>query len=199
MKIILSTRNPSKAEQIRAIFNGTSFTILTLTEAGIKGEAIEDGKTLRENASKKALFAHEHKPTHWAMADDTGLFINALNGEPGIRAARWAGESASTDEITTYTLKQLQRSSDRSAVFETVVVLVSPSGEQKSFRGKVKGTLLEIPRVKSQPKMPYSPIFIPNGESKVWAEMTTEYENNISHRGIAFRKVREYLESQLRG
>lgn len=199
MKIILSTRNPSKAEQIRAIFDDNSFSVLTLVEAGIVGEGVEDGKTLKENALKKALFAHDKEPKYWAMADDTGLFINALNGEPGIRAARWAGESASTDEITAYTLKRLEGLSDRSAIFETVVALIKPSGEQVFFVGKVKGSLLEAPRVKPQPKMPYSPLFVPEGENKVWAEMTTEYENKISHRGIAFRKARDFLESQLRG
>ncbi len=128
MKIILSTRNPSKAEQIREIFRGSSFPILTLADIGIEGEAVEDGTTLEENALKKALFAHERAPQLWTMADDTGLFI-------------------------------------------------------------------EAPRVKPQPKMPYSPIFMPDGENQVWAEMTVEYENSISHRGKAFRQARVFLES----
>lgn len=190
MNIILSTRNPSKAEQIRAIFADTPITILTLTDAEIEGEVIEDGSTLEENAMKKALFAH--RPKEWAMADDTGFFIDALNGKPGVHAADWAGD-VSTDEITKYTLEQLKGVRDRRATFETVVALLTPSGELRYFRGRVEGNILDTPRVPNQPKMPYSSIFVPKGSNKVWAEMTTHEENKISHRGEAFRKVREFL------
>src|SRR4051812_32718199 len=127
------------------------------------------------------------------MGDDTGLFIDSLNGKPGIYSARWAGEQASTDEITQYTLRKLEGVKDRSATFRTVVALISPNGVQKIFTGEVRGKILETPRVKPQPKMPYSPIFVPDGSEKVWAGMTTEEENAISHRGKAFRLVREYL------
>lgn len=193
MKIILSTRNPSKAEQIRAIFHGTPISILSLDEAGIQGEGTEDGTTLAENAFKKALFAHQYSKG-WAMADDTGLFIDALNGEPGVRAARWAGDPATTDEITSYTLQMLDGVTDRKARFETVVAVISPDGEQHFFNGEVRGTLLEAPRVEPQPKMPYSPLFVPDGSSLVWAEMSVEQENAISHRGKAFRQARAFLE-----
>ena len=190
MNIVLSTRNPSKVEQIKAVFADVPILVLTLGEAGIEGEAVEDGATLEENAMKKALFAH--RPGEWSMADDTGLFIDVLDGRPGIHAARWAGD-VSTDEITQYTLKQLDGAQDRSAIFKTVVAVVSPEGEQRFFIGEVRGTILEAPRVKPQPKMPYSPLFVPDGSNKVWAEMTTEEENAISHRGKAFRLTREYL------
>jgi len=196
MKIVLSTRNPSKAEQIKAIFAGSSIQVLTLNETSIEGDAVEDGKTLQENALKKALFINEHlHPKTWVMADDTGLFIQALNGVPGVKSARWAGETATTEQITQYTLKQLEGANDRSAIFETVVAVVSPEGQQYFFSGKVHGKILESPRVPAQPKMPYSPIFVPNGTNLVWAEMTVEQENNISHRGKAFRQTREFLES----
>lgn len=193
MEIILSTRNPSKAEQIKSIFEGTQFSIITLTEAGIEGEAIEDGKTLEENALKKAIFAQRQSPGFWTMADDTGLFINALGGKPGVRAARWAGESATTEQIMAHTIKSLKDCHDRSATFETIVALLTPDGKKYFFSGKVSGKLLESPRVKPQPRMPYSPIFLPDGESLVWAEMSVDYENNISHRGKAFRQVRDFL------
>lgn len=193
MKIILSTRNPSKAEQIKAIFAGSPISILTLSDAGIEGEAVEDGTTLQENALKKALFVHQSSKT-WGMADDTGLFIDALDGIPGVRAARWAGETATTEEITRHTLKQLEGASDRSATFETVVAIVTPEGKQHFFSGKVRGKILEAPRTPPQPKMPYSPIFIPDGTDLVWAEMTVDFENSISHRGKAFQQAREFLE-----
>lgn len=195
MQIILSTTNPSKATQIKAMFSGSPFTILTLAEVGIKGEAIEDGDTLEENALKKARFARENSDQNsWVMADDTGLFIKHLHGKPGIKAARWAGDTATTNEITLYTLKQLEGAIDRLATFETVVAVISPAGVESCFIGQVHGIFLEAPRVPAQPKMPYSPIFVPDGTNKVWAEMTVEEENNISHRGKAFRKARAFLE-----
>lgn len=167
-----------------------------MDEAGVEGEAIEDGLTLEENATKKALYASQKAGGVWAMADDTGIFITALDGRPGIHAARWAGD-VSTEEIMRYCLNALDGASDRSAVFRTVVVIVSPEGNTHTFVGEVAGTLLESPRREPQPKMPYSPIFVPDGEQLSWAEMTTEQENAISHRGIAFRKVRAFLDTLL--
>ena len=193
MRIVLSTRNPSKSEQIKASFTGSLILVLTLTEAGIDGEAVEDGLTLQENALKKALFARQ--PGSWAMADDTGIFINALGGLPGVKSARWAGEDATTDQITWHTLKVIEGKTDRSAIFKTVVALISPKGEQYFFSGKIQGRILQAPRTKAQPRMPYSPIFVPQGTNKVWAEMSLEEENAISMRGKAFRKAREFLET----
>lgn len=195
MHIILATRNPSKALQIKAVFDGSPLSVQTLTDAGIEGEAVEDGTTLEANAAKKAWYAHEHNDKKsWTMADDTGIFIDALNGEPGVYAARWAGD-VPTEEITRYTLKRLEGVPDRSATFRTVVVAVSPEGIEYTFAGEVRGTILTAPRVPPQPKMPYSPLFVPDGQGKVWAEMSTEEENAISHRGIAFRKARAFLEN----
>lgn len=197
MKIILSTRNPSKAEQIKEIFVGLPISILTLAEANISGEAVEDGKTLEENALIKARYAFQHcQGGYWTIADDTGLFIKALNGQPGVRSARWAGD-VPTEEITKFTLNKLIGCPDRTAYFETIVALISPKGEEHIFTGRIEGIILESARVPPQPKMPYSPLFQPAGSSKVWAEMTTKEENEISHRGKAFRQVRDYLKSQI--
>ncbi len=198
MQIILSTRNASKAEQIKAIFAAMPLTILTLDEAGIEGEGIEDGTTLQENALKKAVYAHEHSnPKSWTMADDTGLFITSLDGAPGIKAARWAGEHATSEEILDYTLQKLAEVTDRSARFETVVALIAPDGEQHFFNGSVDGTLLEQSRVQFQKHMPYSGIFKPNESDMVWAEMDVDYENTISHRGKAFGKAKEFLQGKI--
>ena len=91
MDIILATRNVTKTRQIRAIFIGSPVTVWSLDDARIQGDFVEDGATLEENALKKALFAWKRSGER-CMADDTGLFIDALGGEPGIHAARWAGE-----------------------------------------------------------------------------------------------------------
>lgn len=196
MEIILATRNETKAEQIRGIFEGSNIDIKTLSEAGIEGEIVEDGGTLFGNALKKTQYVREKfsGPEYpWVMADDTGLFISALGGAPGIHAARWAGESAETHEITLFTLAKLFGKSDRHARFETAVVVLAPSGSTHFFLGGINGTILESERVPHQPQMPYSGLFIPEGETKVLAEMSVEEENRISHRGIAFRKALDFL------
>lgn len=192
--IILSTRNPSKAEQIKAIFAGSAFRVLTLSEAGIDGEGAEDSDNIRENAVSKARFAHTQAKGAWAMADDTGLFITYLGGAPGAKAARWAGD-VPTDAIMRYTLRRMMGAHDRTATFRTAVALISPNGEEHIFEGSVAGRLLNEPRTIPQPKMPYSAIFVPNGSDKCWAEMTVEEENMISHRGKAFANTLAFLES----
>ena len=196
MDIILSTRNPSKVLQIQEIFGNSSIRVLTLDDAEIKGEAVEDGALLEENALKKAWFAYEKAGRNvWTMADDTGLFIKSLDGEPGIYAARWAGEDATTQETMQFCLEQMKNSLNRSAAFRVAVVLISPNGEPYMFFGEVQGSMLEAPRVPPQPKMPYSPLFVPDGHDLSWAEMSTSEENAISHRGIAFRQVKSFMEN----
>lgn len=196
MDIILSSRNPTKAQQIKALFGDSKFRVLTLSDAGIQGEALEDGNTLEANAEKKARYAHERAPKgSWVMAEDTGIFISALDGKPGVHSARWLGDIP-TEEITKGTLERLKGAADRSAVFRTVAILLDPDGTLHTFVGEVNGSVLDEPRVPAQPKMPYSGIFVPSGQDKCWAEMTSEEENKISHRGQALGKVRAFLESR---
>ncbi len=198
MNVILATRNPSKAKQINGLFEGSPVLLQSLDDVGVVGDAVEDGTTLNENAMKKVLFAYKALGGNaWVMADDTGFFISALHGAPGIYAARWAGETATTKEITDHTLHALIGASDRSAKFETVVAIMSPDGQEYFFSGAVEGHILEAERVPPQPKMPYSGIFMPNASDLVWAQMSVEFENTISHRGIAFGKAREFLEAQM--
>jgi XTP/dITP diphosphohydrolase len=194
MKIILSSHNPSKIHQIKSLLNNPKITLLTLEEAGIPGEAVEDGETLEENSLKKALYAYEAlQEKGWVMSEDTGFFIEALNGEPGIKAARWLGENLPTIDTTNYCLKRMSGEANRKAKFMTVATLIAPDGTQHFFTGEVEGTILLAPRCEPQPKMPYSPLFVPNGFDKSWAEMDVHEENKISHRGKAFRKVVEFL------
>lgn len=197
MQLILSTRNPSKAQQIQKILGPLPLPVLTLADAGIEGEAVEDGATLAENAYKKALFAW--KTGNYAISDDTGFFIDALQGAPGIHAARWAGEGLTTEDIMNFTLEKLKDVSEgnRTASFKTVAVLISPNGESISFVGEVRGKILLEPQCACQPKMPYSAIFVPDGQPKVWAQMSVEEENAISHRGKAFEQLRDYLIARL--
>ncbi len=197
MQVILATRNKTKVGQIRGVFEDSGIEIVTMEEVGIEGDPVEDADTLFGNALKKVKFVREHSlapVAPWVIADDTGLFIRALGGEPGVRSARWAGEHATTRYIMAYTLAVLSEKTDRFATFKTAVVVLAPSGSAHFFEGSVDGEILRSPQAPFQPKMPYSGIFLPAGRSKVLAEMSVEEENQISHRGIAFRKALDFLE-----
>lgn len=194
MEIILSSRNQSKIHQIQGIFEGSRVKILSLDDAKIEGEAFEDGTTLEMNALKKAMYAYEQSGGNYCtMADDTGIFIEAFQGEPGVNTAFWGSDEGKT--TTEKVLAKMEGQTNRNATFETVVAVVTRIKEVFVFRGEVKGVLRDKIEVTPQPQMPYSPLFQPLGQDKVWAEMTREEENAISHRGIAFRKVREFLET----
>ncbi len=187
-EIILATRNPSKAKQIKGIFGDSSIAVIALSETDIEGEAYEpEGSTFRYNAFLKAQYVHDRLPKHWVMADDSGICIGELGGAPGVDSAYWAGRDATQAEITAYTLERMEPFDDRSATFVTFVAVISPDGEEFEFIGTVEGILLREERGTAQPGMPYSAIFVPEGQEKTWAQMTTEEENAISHRGKAFR------------
>jgi len=196
MQVVLATRNETKVEQIRDIFKGSGIEIVTMAEAGIEGDPVEDDDSLFGNALKKVQFVREHSVgamAPWVMADDTGLFIRALAGAPGVHSARWAGEHATTRYIMLRTLAMLSEKTDRFATFETAVVVLAPSGSTHFFKGSVNGEILNFEKVPHQPQMPYSGIFLPAGSEKVLAEMSAGEENHISHRGIAFRKALDFL------
>ncbi|TCC98134.1 non-canonical purine NTP pyrophosphatase [Pedobacter frigidisoli] len=198
MDIIFATRNPTKTIEIKTMLANYKVRILTLSETCIAGEAIEDGLTLEENASKKVEHAAAQlNDPSWIMADDSGIFITALNGEPGIRSARWAGDTATTEEIMWHTLKQLNGIKDRSAVLETAIVLQSPKGEKFYFNGRTPGWLAESPKTAPKPAMPYTAIFSPDATSKVMAELSIAEQKNVSSRGKAILMVAEFLKNIL--
>lgn len=196
MDIILATRNPSKAEQIQAVFTGTDIKVSTLSDTRVEGQAVEDGDTLEENSLKKARYVWDR--THrWVIADDTGVFIDALGGIPGVHAATWAG-NVSTEEAMHFILGKMKDipAEKRTVTFRTLATVISPEGTVTTFNGEAPGKILEAPRGTIQPNMPYSPLFIPDGQTKTWSEMSIEEENIISHRGRAFRQVRDFLQKQ---
>lgn len=196
MDVIFATRNSSKLNQVREMFEGSGIQILSLDDAEIEGEADEDQDTLEGNALKKARYSSKHsRHGLWVMADDTGIFLNALHGLPGVRSARWAGDDATTADITAHTLRLMSGEVDRSAIFRTVVALVCPSGEEAVFSGEIRGKLLGAEVCKPHPRMPYSAIFMPNGHDKVLAQMSADEGNAISHRGIAFRQALHFLKN----
>lgn len=201
-EILFSSRNRSKVDQVKSLFSTSGFTVVSLDDLGISGEVEENGETLTDNSLEKALFAYQKKEGRgrYIIAEDTGLFISALNGRPGIHAARWAGSGRSTEEIMNFTLdalKEFPNLFQREAYFQTVATLITPRGEMEVFEGLMQGTILLKPQCECQPDMPYSAIFCPFGFDKVWAQMTLEEENTVSHRGRAFRKLIGHLNTTL--
>jgi XTP/dITP diphosphohydrolase len=211
MKLIFATRNQGKLREVKEILSGIDVEILSAEEVGIFDDVVEDGKTFEENALKKAKFILERykeilaneknkfqgdtQNSFLVMADDSGLCIKALGCFPGVHSARWAGDGVGGEEIAKRLLKKMKNvpCDKRDAYFKSVVALVSPSGEQWIFEGRVDGMITQTLRGKSHPKLPYDSIFIPKGFNKTFAEMSQEEKNRLSHRGAAFRKLRKFL------
>lgn len=197
MRVILATRNQSKLEEVQNIFFGSNIEIVGMAEVGAVGEAKEDGTTLFDNACKKARFVRSMFPQYWVAADDSGLFVEALSGRPGVHSARWMGEQVTTEEITHFILKKMARvpMGKRQAYMETVSVLFSPEPRQDFFffSDKIKGEIaIEIWGL-AKPGMPYDPVFIPDGRDRSFGETPVEVKNTLSHRSKAFTQMRDFL------
>ncbi|MFH0891417.1 MAG: RdgB/HAM1 family non-canonical purine NTP pyrophosphatase [Candidatus Falkowbacteria bacterium] len=192
MKIVFATHNPGKLVEMKKML--PSFEVLSASEAGVSEDVEEDGETFAANALKKARFVAS-KTGEWAVADDSGLCIDALGGEPGVYTARWALGR----DLVEYTLERTKDVPEkkRGARFESAVAIVSPAGSEKVFTGVVRGELALAPRGQALPKLPYDVIFIPEGYKKTFAEMNEDEKNSLSHRGQAFRLMRAYLENAL--
>lgn len=187
MRLIIATHNPDKLKEIQQLLTGLSIEVRSADDVGITEDVVEDGQTLEENALKKARYVAT-KSQEFAVADDTGLFIDALDGRPGIYAARWAGEGASGKQLLEHTLTQLRGVpfEKRTARFESIIALVSPTGREWLFLGITNGLLTEEPCGVHPEKLPYDSLFIPEGESLTYAEMSEQKKNTISHRAKAF-------------
>ncbi len=194
MKLVIATHNSDKFKEIQQLLEGVPYEIISADEVGVTEDIAEDGATLEENAFKKARYTAQ-KVGEWSVADDTGLFIDALSGRPGIYASRWAGQGARGAHLLNYTLSQLYGIpfEKRTARFETVSALVSPQGTKYFFRGITRGKLCESPRGSHPEKLPYDALFVPEGETLTYAEMPIEKKNLISHRARTFIELRKFL------
>lgn len=191
MKLVFATQNPGKVTEMAAILKELPIDVISAREAGITDDIEEDGVTLEENALKKARRVAQR--THeWSLADDTGFFIDALQGDPGIHAKRWAGN---TDDLAGYTLEKMKGipENKRGASFMSVVAIVAPDGKEWTFRGDLKGYITTVPRGNSRITLPYDTIFIPGNEQRTFAEMSDAEKNALSHRGRAFASVKQFL------
>lgn len=188
MKLVFATHNRNKFEEVQSLLPG-HIHLLSLSNIGCNEEIAETADTIEGNAMLKANYVWENY--HYAcFADDTGLEVELLNGEPGVLSARYAGEAHNAEANIDKLLKNLAGKKNRNALFKTMISLKSEN-ENKLFNGICKGEISTERKGKSG--FGYDPIFIPNGFVKSFAEMSLQEKNLISHRGKAMRKLVAYL------
>lgn len=190
MKLVFATNNPHKLQEINHLL-GSSIELLSLNDIDCSDEIPETQETLEGNAAEKSFYIF-NKYGFNCFADDTGLEIDALNGEPGVYSARYAGEQRNADDNMNLVLEKLNKIKNRKARFRTVISLVI-DGREIQFEGIVEGKILEEKR--GETGFGYDPIFKPDESKLSFAEMQMEEKNKISHRGRAVRKLVDYLKS----
>lgn len=192
--ILLASRNPHKISELRRELRSLGIELRSSADYPDLDEVVEDRDSLEGNALKKARCAHR-KIGLPALADDTGLEVDALGGCPGVRSARFAGEEATDEENLEKLLAELKdvERPDRGARFRTVVALVTPDSEH-TFEGICRGRILREPR--GERGFGYDPVFLPEGGRRTFAELEGENKNSISHRGRAVRAFLEWLKQQ---
>lgn len=191
MKIVFATNNQHKLSEVKAVA-GDKFEIVTLREVGITEDIPETGATLDENASQKAHYVYERTGLD-CFADDTGLEVEALNGAPGVRSARYATDGHDFAANNRKLLSELQGKENRRARFRTVISLIR-GGVEQQVEGIVTGTIAT--QEAGCGGFGYDPLFIPDGHDVTFAEMTAEEKNSISHRGRAVAALKKVLDTE---
>jgi XTP/dITP diphosphohydrolase len=194
MDLLISTRNPHKLEEIRACFAEVHPHLLSPFDLPGMPEVEEDGDTLEANAMKKAIVLARAAGL-WALADDTGLEVAALDGAPGVYSARYAGPDATYADNCVKLLQALHGEENRRARFRTVIALSDPNGDCHWVEGVCEGEILVEAR--GSGGFGYDPLFRPSGHEETFAEMAAERKNLISHRGRALQKAADAWSSLL--
>ncbi|MBN2173409.1 MAG: non-canonical purine NTP diphosphatase [Bacteroidales bacterium] len=189
-EIVFATNNLHKLEEIRHAV-GREIKILSLTDIGCFDEIPEDADTIEKNASQKSLYIY-HKYGRHCFADDTGLEIEALDGRPGVFSARYAGRGHDHQKNMYKVLREMEHIDNRNARFRTVISLIL-DGTETLFEGVVSGKILN--ERKGTLGFGYDPIFQPDGYQVSFAQMDLDLKNKISHRGLAIRKLLDFLRS----
>jgi XTP/dITP diphosphohydrolase len=182
MKLVIATRNPHKLEEIHALFDFESLDICSAFDFPHIPDVVEDRDTLEGNAIKKAVEICRATGLP-ALADDSGLEVEALNGEPGVYSARWSGEGCTYHDNNLKLLRELAGKENRRARFRTVIALARPGEEPQTVEGSVKGTIIE--ELRGGQGFGYDPLFVPDGFEQTFAELPSEVKNKISHRARA--------------
>lgn len=193
-KFVLATHNPGKLAEMKAILSTLGVEVLSPAEAGVEVDVEETGTTFAENAMLKAraVCAAAGLP---AIADDSGLCVDALNGGPGVYSARYGGEGLTDKDRYELVLQGLSGQLDRSAKFVSCICCVFPNGDKVAARGECQGLITYSPR--GSGTFGYDPIFLVPEKRKTFAEMEGPEKNAISHRGVALQKFKAELEKYL--
>lgn len=189
-KLIFATGNPNKIREVHELLEGI-FEVGGLQDIGCPLDLPETSPTIPENALQKARYVFENYGVD-CFSEDTGLEIEALNGEPGVLSARYAGDGKNAQDNMDLVLRKMAGESNRKARFYTVIALIL-NGEEHLFEGIAEGTIRHEPS--GTGGFGYDPIFQPNGFGVTFAELTKEEKNAISHRGQAVRKLVKFLTS----
>lgn len=189
-ELIFATNNQHKAEEIQPVLRNR-FKVLTLRESGIEIDIPEPYDSLEENARTKAQTIYQMTGKD-CFSEDTALEVNSLNGEPGVKSARYAGDGRDAGANTGKLLNKLSDQEDRSGRFRTVIALIL-DGQEYLFEGICEGSIADQPRgVKG---FGYDPVFIPRGDNRTFAEMDLAEKNQYSHRAKAISKLVDFLNS----
>ena len=199
--IVLATKNQGKLKEIKDLLEGEGVKILSLSDFGPTPEPAENAETFEDNAYDKAVF-YARILGYPALADDSGLMVDALDGAPGVRSARWAGPDADDAERCRKLLGELEDKNDRAAAFVCALVLAVPSGPGLTWIARCEGEILREPR--GENGFGYDPVFYYPSLEKTFAELSREEKNKVSHRGLAlaefkseFDKVIKWLKIRL--
>lgn len=188
LEIVFATGNAHKIREVAALLP-PGIRLKSLADIGCTGELPETTPTIEGNALQKARYVHAHYGVN-CFAEDTGLEIDALNGEPGVRSARYAGEDKQAEDNTRLVLAKMKGIADRRARFRTVIALIL-DGKEHVFEGVAEGQIAASPA--GNGGFGYDPIFVPEGAHRSFAEMDTEEKGAISHRGKAVAKLLAFL------
>ena len=193
MRFIIASNNKNKLREIKDILSGLGAEAVSQSEAGLQFEAEETGDTFEENAMIKAKAACDALGEP-AIADDSGLVVDALGGEPGVYSARYGGKSCNSDpERTALLLRNMEGIGDRTARFVSCIACVFPNGDAVPARGECRGEIALKPR--GENGFGYDPVFLIPNSGKTMAELSAQEKNAVSHRGNALRSFEERLRS----
>lgn len=198
-KLVLSTNNEHKVEEIKNILKGLPIEILSKKDIGMMNfDVEEDGDTLEENSTKKAKALAE-RIDYMVMADDSGLFVDALNGEPGVYSSRYAGEEGNDEKNNKKLLEELKDVTleNRTASFFSVIAIVTEGKEVYSVKGQCKGYINLEP--KGDNGFGYDPLFVPLGYDKTFGELGNDVKNKISHRAKALEGIQDLISNLIKG
>ena len=190
-KIIFATHNEHKLIEVRAILEPLGYKVLSAGDLNLP-DVEETGETFKDNALLKAYAGYKHTSLP-VLAEDTGLCIHALDGEPGVYTKRYAEQHGGFPKVFDVLAERMKDNPDKSAYFNCTMALVIDETRAEVFEGIFEGDILPVPR--GEKGFGYDPVFMPKGYDKTVAELSEDEKNTISHRALALKKVAEFLEN----